>query len=456
MKQYHFYWSNTHQLFYMFGNIDSYRKYRSIPFNRADVFQVSEGNLMSCYLSEQDLEKHVAEGVLFLKKEKTQRYIEEALKQCQNHRNFFETLKRADLASASDEELLQLWQDLVDNYAHSAAYFRSTQEEPSRKIVSTVTDVVTPEEVSDLLMSPELDVINKEEVDWEVLVESGFTKEKALKHLANHPWLFQNMMTYEETADELEQRLEGHVSRNIKAEKEELRKRQEVLLKKYPTLIGHVEILHQLALLRPRVKACWAATGYYANPLLQEIAQRKGVNFQALSLFYRSEDIETLLAEGRVLTEEEVLERKLCVAYELADGVFTSYVGEEALALKERLLGGEKQGETTELKGQGAHKGRVTGRVHILTVNDPDATRDFRQSFTSGILVTSMTQPNVVDIARRASAIVTDEGGMLCHAAIIAREFGIPCVVGTHTATQVLKDGDLVEVDADSGVVRVI
>jgi pyruvate,water dikinase len=67
-----------------------------------------------------------------------------------------------------------------------------------------------------------------------------------------------------------------------------------------------------------------------------------------------------------------------------------------------------------------------------------------------------MTQPNIVDIAQRASAIITDEGGMLCHAAIISREFGIPCVVGTHKATKILKDGDMVEVDATKGIVTKI
>ena len=55
---------------------------------------------------------------------------------------------------------------------------------------------------------------------------------------------------------------------------------------------------------------------------------------------------------------------------------------------------------------------------------------------------------------RQASAIVTDEGGLTCHAAIVSREMGIPCVVGTKIATQVLKDGDRVEVDANKGIVR--
>jgi phosphohistidine swiveling domain-containing protein len=456
MKKYRFLWSNAHQLFYMLGNIDSYRTYSYIPFNRADVFQVSEGNLMSCYLTEQDLERHVEEGGLLLNPTQVKKYINEALEQCKNHRAFFEKLRSADLPTLSDAELLQYWKDIIDNYAHSVAYFRSTQEEPSRKIVATVTDVVSQDEASDLLMSPELDEINKEEIAWEALIANRFTKEKALIHLAAFPWLFQNSLTYDDTIKELEQRLEGHISRDIQTEKEELYKRQVALLAKYPLLKNYVEILQDLALLRPEVKACWASTGYFAAPFLLEIAQRKNIDVQQLTFLYRSEDINELLTTGHILTTEEITERKLCTAYELIDGTLVSYVGTKALEVKNKALTTGVQENSYEFKGSTARPGRVTGVVSVLKINNPEVTRLFRESFRGGILVTSMTQPNVVDIAKRASAIITDEGGMLCHAAIISREFGIPCIVGTKIATQVLHDGDLVEVDADKGVVRVI
>ena len=72
------------------------------------------------------------------------------------------------------------------------------------------------------------------------------------------------------------------------------------------------------------------------------------------------------------------------------------------------------------------------------------------------ILVAGMTNPTMIPLAREAKAIVTDEGGVTCHAAIISREFKIPCVVGTRVATRVLKNGDMVEVDANEGVVRIV
>ena len=79
------------------------------------------------------------------------------------------------------------------------------------------------------------------------------------------------------------------------------------------------------------------------------------------------------------------------------------------------------------------------------------------KAFDEGdILVTGMTRPEFMNVIKKASAIITDVGGILCHAAITAREMKIPCIVGTAVATKVLKDGDIVEVDANSGIVKII
>jgi pyruvate,water dikinase len=72
------------------------------------------------------------------------------------------------------------------------------------------------------------------------------------------------------------------------------------------------------------------------------------------------------------------------------------------------------------------------------------------------VLVAGMTNPQMIPMLKKASAIVTDEGGITCHAAIIARELKKPCIVGTKNATQVLMGGDIVKVDANKGVVHII
>lgn len=105
----------------------------------------------------------------------------------------------------------------------------------------------------------------------------------------------------------------------------------------------------------------------------------------------------------------------------------------------------------TEISGKTAQKGKVTGRVR-LALSPADA----RATLEGEILVAPMTTPDYIDAMHRAAAFVTDEGGIVCHAAVTAREMGKPCVIGTKVASRVLKTGDMVIVDADAGIVRKI
>lgn len=100
--------------------------------------------------------------------------------------------------------------------------------------------------------------------------------------------------------------------------------------------------------------------------------------------------------------------------------------------------------------GLGASPGRASGVVRVL-----DSPTDEASMKTGEILVTRMTSPDWVPIMRRAAAIVTDAGGMTSHAAIVARELGLPCIVGAHDATRVLATGTLVTVDGGAGTVVV-
>lgn len=122
----------------------------------------------------------------------------------------------------------------------------------------------------------------------------------------------------------------------------------------------------------------------------------------------------------------------------------------DIISLDKRFVAGRGSDEQS-LRGQTAYPGKVKGRVKIILKVDNQI------SFSVGrILVAGMTRPEYLSVMKKASAFITDEGGITCHAAIIAREMKKPCVIGTKIATKVLRDGDLVEVDAGKGVVRII
>ncbi|MBX6388885.1 MAG: phosphoenolpyruvate synthase [Frankia sp.] len=101
------------------------------------------------------------------------------------------------------------------------------------------------------------------------------------------------------------------------------------------------------------------------------------------------------------------------------------------------------------LTGLAGSPGVATGRVRIL--RSPDEHDRFQDG---EVLVAPMTSPDWVPVMRRAAAIVTDSGGMTCHAAIVAREMGVPCVVGARSATTAVTDGQVVTVDGTHGTVH--
>lgn len=109
------------------------------------------------------------------------------------------------------------------------------------------------------------------------------------------------------------------------------------------------------------------------------------------------------------------------------------------------------------IRGTTANKGKVVGKVLIVPMYNPEEAIKASHKMEFGdVLVAQSTNPDLTVLLRKAGAIVTDQGGLLSHAAIVSRESGIPCIVGTRNATKILKNGDLVEVDAFEGLVRVI
>jgi len=130
------------------------------------------------------------------------------------------------------------------------------------------------------------------------------------------------------------------------------------------------------------------------------------------------------------------------------------YVGEEAKKVRAKMkffAENKTEQNSEELVGQSAFKGKVKGKVKII-----NKIQEMAKMHEGNILVSHMTNPSIVPAMKKAAAIVTDLGGITCHAAIVARELKVPCVIGTKVATDILRDGDIVEVDADKGIVKKI
>lgn len=163
-----------------------------------------------------------------------------------------------------------------------------------------------------------------------------------------------------------------------------------------------------------------------------------------------------------VLTSTEVkqlgeLARRVEQHYGIPQDIEFAIEGDEIFLTQSRpitTLLSKSAGEVSKseskpvLSGLGASPGVVAGVVRVLGSAAEEGTMQ-----SGEILVTHMTSPDWVPIMRRAKAIVTETGGMTSHAAIVARELGLPCIVGAHDATRILATGTLVTVDGSAGTV---
>lgn len=189
----------------------------------------------------------------------------------------------------------------------------------------------------------------------------------------------------------------------------------------------------------------------YLPHLFGYIAKTFSVKKDAL-YFLTPAEIIGLMKSGNDIDWGEICERRkyylLCKIYNRE----VIYSGNDALREYIKIIPQtpERDGRK-EIKGDIAYRGRVTGKVKVVLLK-----KDLQNIPRGSILVAAQTTPEFTPKLKNVKAIITDEGGILCHAAIISRELKKPCIINTKIATKILKDGDLVEVDATKGIVKIL
>lgn len=142
----------------------------------------------------------------------------------------------------------------------------------------------------------------------------------------------------------------------------------------------------------------------------------------------------------KINIDQKILDRKHCA--------FLYHEG--SICLFEKTLINIQDNYYSQLKGLGTIKAKIIGEVKII--NEP---ADMKDSVNK-IIVTRMTTPQLTIGIDRVKAIITNEGGITCHAALISREYKIPALIGTKNATSILKDGNVIELDTTNGVVKIL
>jgi phosphohistidine swiveling domain-containing protein len=222
-----------------------------------------------------------------------------------------------------------------------------------------------------------------------------------------------------------------------------------------------VEVRHALDSLAILIASRDWAKGYFTRillhytKLLDEIARRLDVTRDDL-LYYSYQEIEEALKNNQAIAPEEITSRKQDgFVIVIKHGELSLVTGKENVADTIQDEGINEPFENLinikEFKGIAASKGRIIAKARVLE----DASR-IEELEEGEILVTYMTTIEFIPAFRKAGGVITDEGGLSCHAAIISREFKLPCVVGTKVATRVIQTGNLIELDASQGIVRIL
>ncbi len=183
---------------------------------------------------------------------------------------------------------------------------------------------------------------------------------------------------------------------------------------------------------------------YEYHPVLSEIAKRLDLSLGEVRLLTPQETEEALL-KGKL---PDVSERTTLCAFVHKKGI-TQALGKKDAHAWEKVLPKIDVSKNEEIIGQCACPGYAKGRAVIVNTE-----KDVHKLKPGDVLFSYATAPELMSAIRNASAIVTDRGGVTCHAAIVSRELNLPCVIGTKIGTAWVREGQTIEVDASKGLVR--
>ncbi len=371
--------------------------------------------------------------------------------------------KIKNYSSYSNKQLSRLIKDFISRMTNFAAYALLPLYVED-KITDEIIKQVNNDELSTIL-SP---VKNSRELDEKISLlkisikfKNNQNIEKDLeKHIFNYSWLkdtgyygdYYNGSYY---LNRIKRQAKLDPEKSLSKAQNEKNKQKErfnKILGKYKnkkSLIYLIKTINESIYFRSFRSEEFYRSGIYLMNLLKEISKRINIkNYKEIFNFTVFEVI-SLLEENKKVDQSLLKRRKESFIYITNFSQSTIYEGKESKKIAKKIKFYTINNKI--IKGQTAYKGKASGSAVI--VNGPD---DFKKVKTGNILVASSTQPNYLPVLKKVKAVITEEGGVLSHASIISRELKIPTIIGVKAVTKILKDGDLVEVDAERGIVRKI
>lgn len=315
------------------------------------------------------------------------------------------------------------------------------------------TSIQDQEKIQIILSKGMLTIFLKEKLKFlELMIKlKGAEKEEVEKALTAHlnEWDYIGMETpiaRPFTLEDFNKRYQELKDREIF---NEIRKIEETIISER---LEFKKVLEELNLSQEALTALSQAREFIRMKNNERITFQKDI-FSSLDIFNKTLEILGFAKDSSYILENEIFDliNQLIKIDSRKNKEHLVYLNKGEVSISEYIETQEKTNQ--EIKGLTASKGHVKGKVKLIESIEQAS------SFQRGdILVTSMTTPDFLPIMEKSIAIITDEGGIMSHAAIVSREFNVPCIVGTENATKILKDGMLVEVNALSreGFVKIL
>jgi phosphohistidine swiveling domain-containing protein len=240
------------------------------------------------------------------------------------------------------------------------------------------------------------------------------------------------------------------VKRQLTADKFRLIKKFNIpsKIQKFASIIG------ELGLARMEMRLNWTVLNYYHELFIDETKRRLKLPKEQIRLLNFNEIADALSGRSNVNRQKIRYRSKGAIAI-LKNGKISFIEGNKTDKIMKIIK--NTNTKIKILKGTVASVGNTEGKVIKLSYRDADNhSKKIKKMRKGEILVTEMTHPNIINACKKAGGIITDEGGLLSHAAIVSRELKIPCIIGTKMATDVLKDGDRVKIDTESGEIEIL
>jgi phosphoenolpyruvate synthase/pyruvate phosphate dikinase len=339
------------------------------------------------------------------------------------------------------------------------------QQVPEKEISAVIATLTTPLEES-FSRKAEKSVLNivkyiqQINLSFPDAFSDSQVEELMENHLENFYWITCNYFSFSGLGMEnLKLLVESTASQptlakekliDLENEQIELEKKKQLLKMKYSLnekVLLYFYWLEKVALVYDNRKKAQMYGFYSIGRMLKELTKRQKVPFDLAKYLFPPEIPDFVRGKIRI---ETLAQRRQYIFVDFNESPPLVLTGKEAREAEEKLWQSVTSSQN-EVSGTCASPGKVVAKARVIS-----STKNLHELQQGEILVTGMTTPDYVPALGKAVGIITDDGGITCHAGIVSRELKIPCIVGTKLATRKIKTGDLLDLRAHHGMVRIV